>query len=67
VAGLAWIDPVASLFIVGAILVSTWGLLRDSVNLALDARAAGIDPVLVREYLQNLPGSPTFTICTSGA
>jgi cobalt-zinc-cadmium efflux system protein len=54
--GWLWIDPVASLFIVGAILISTWGLLRDSVNLALDAVPRGIDPVLVRQYLENLPG-----------
>jgi cobalt-zinc-cadmium efflux system protein len=54
--GWNWIDPVASLLIVAAILISTWGLLRDSVNLALDAVPRGIDPVLVRDYLQNLPG-----------
>jgi cobalt-zinc-cadmium efflux system protein len=54
--GWLWIDPVASLVIVGAILVTTWGLLRDSVNLALDAVPRGIDPALVREYLQGLPG-----------
>jgi cobalt-zinc-cadmium efflux system protein len=54
--GWLWIDPVASLVIIGAILVSTWGLLRDSVNLALDAVPRGIDPVMVRDYLQSLPG-----------
>ena len=54
--GWLWVDPVASLIIVGAILVSTWSLLRDSVNLALDAVPRGIDPILVREYLENLPG-----------
>ncbi len=54
--GWLWIDPVASLVIVGAILVSTWGLLRDSVNLALDAVPRGIDPAMVRDYLQSLPG-----------
>jgi cobalt-zinc-cadmium efflux system protein len=54
--GWLWIDPVASLVIVGAILVSTWGLLRDSVNLVLDAVPRGIDPAMVRDYLQGLPG-----------
>jgi cobalt-zinc-cadmium efflux system protein len=54
--GWDWIDPAASLLIVTAILFSTWGLLRDSLNLALDAVPRGIDPVLVRDYLQNLPG-----------
>lgn len=54
--GWAWIDPLASLLIVAAILIGTAGLLRDSINLALDAVPKGIDPVLVREYLQQLPG-----------
>ncbi len=46
VTGLRWIDPVVSLAIVAIILRSTWGLLRDSVNLALDE---------VRSYLEGLP------------
>ncbi|HLJ09879.1 MAG TPA: cation diffusion facilitator family transporter [Planctomycetaceae bacterium] len=54
--GWMWIDPLASLLIVAAILISTWGLLRDSVNLALDAVPKGIDPALVRDYLESLPG-----------
>jgi cobalt-zinc-cadmium efflux system protein len=54
--GWTWIDPLTSLVIVAAILLSTWGLLRDSVNLALDAVPRGIDPVRVREYLEGLPG-----------
>ncbi len=35
--GWQWLDPVVSLAIVAVILIGTWGLLRDSVNLALDA------------------------------
>ena len=54
--GWTWIDPLASLLIVAAILIGTTGLLRDSINLALDAVPRGIDPVLVREYLRQLPG-----------
>ena len=54
--GWAWIDPLASLIIVAAILISTWGLLLDSVNLALDAVPKGIDPAQVRDYLRQLPG-----------
>jgi cobalt-zinc-cadmium efflux system protein len=54
--GWLWVDPVASLVIVAAILVSTWGLLLDSANLALDAVPKGIDPALVRAYLRQLPG-----------
>jgi cobalt-zinc-cadmium efflux system protein len=54
--GWTWIDPLASLLIVAAILFGTAGLLRDSINLALDAVPRGIDPALVREYLEKLPG-----------
>lgn len=56
VTGWLWLDPVMSLVIVVVIAVSTWGLLRDSVNLALDAVPAGIDPHVIEEYLAGLPG-----------
>ena len=35
--GWAWIDPVASLLVVGVIAASTLGLFRESLDLALDA------------------------------
>lgn len=54
--GWLWIDPAASLAIVAAILINTRDLLRESVNLALDAVPSGIDPVSVRDYLEKLPG-----------
>ena len=54
--GWPWIDPVVSLTITAIILVGTWGLLRDSFNLALDAVPAGIDPEAVKTYLSDLPG-----------
>ena len=54
--GWTWVDPVASLVIVAAIVYSTWGLLFESINLALDAVPRKIDPALVREYLKSLPG-----------
>lgn len=53
--GWLWLDPVVSLIIVAVIVWSTWGLLRDSVNLALDAVPEGIDVPQVRQYLENLP------------
>ena len=53
--GWAWLDPAVSLVIAVVILVGTWGLLRDSVNLALDAVPAGIDSELVTDYLCGLP------------
>lgn len=54
--GWQWLDPVISLLIAVVILAGTWGLLREAVNLALDAVPAGIDPGAVETYLQNLPG-----------
>ncbi len=54
--GWLWIDPVTSLVIVVVITVGTWGLLRDSVRLALDAVPADIDREAVESYLAGLPG-----------
>ena len=54
--GLNWIDPVISLVIAAVIFLSTWGLLRDSLNLAVDAVPRNVDPDAVRGYLNNLPG-----------
>lgn len=53
--GRAWIDPVVSLAIAAVIVWGTWGLLRDSVNLALHAVPEGIEMSAVREYLAGLP------------
>jgi cobalt-zinc-cadmium efflux system protein len=53
--GWLWLDPVVSLALVGVIVAGTWGLLRDSVNLSLDAVPAGIDAAGVFEYLASLP------------
>jgi len=54
--GMNWIDPVISLVIAAVILLSTWSLLRDSLNLAVDAVPRNVDPEAVREYLASLPG-----------
>ena len=56
VTGWTWIDPVTSLLIVTVIFVGTWGLLRDSVKLALHAAPENVDPLEVRGYLAGLPG-----------
>jgi cobalt-zinc-cadmium efflux system protein len=53
--GWLWLDPVVGLIIVALIVYGTWGLLRDSLNLALDAVPAGIDMNDVKEYLAGLP------------
>lgn len=54
--GKGWIDPVMSLVIVAIVLYETWDLLRDSVNLALDAVPEGINPSAVESYLKVLSG-----------
>ena len=54
--GWAWLDPATSLVIAVVILLGTWGLFRESLDLALDAVPPGIDPQAVHEYLSGLPG-----------
>ena len=54
--GLEWIDPVVSLVIAALIIWATWGLLRDSVAMALSAVPPGIDPQAVRACLAARPG-----------
>ena len=56
ITGWDWLDPTVSLIIVVVIFIGTWGLLRDSVNMALDAVPEGIDPTLVERFLLALPG-----------
>ena len=54
--GWHWLDPAVSLAIGGVIVWGTWGLLRESINLSMDAVPAGIDPDAVEDYLTNLEG-----------
>ena len=54
--GWRWLDPAASIAIGVVILWSGWGLLREALNLALDAVPEGVDPAAVEAYLTGLPG-----------
>ncbi|MET0866763.1 MAG: cation diffusion facilitator family transporter [Pseudorhodoplanes sp.] len=54
--GWLWLDPLVSLVIVAVILWSTWGLLRDSIMLALDAVPSHIRLPDVKSCLESLPG-----------
>ncbi|MDB5700097.1 MAG: cation transporter [Sphingomonadales bacterium] len=54
--GWAWLDPATSLVIVAVIVLGTWGLLRDSVTMAMDAVPPSIDPAAVESALGGLPG-----------
>ena len=53
--GIIWIDSLMSFTIIAVILYSTYHLLIDSVNLALDAVPENINIDAVQEYLKNLP------------
>lgn len=54
--GWNWLDPAVSLAIALVIILGTWGLLRDSVSLALNAVPPSIDAAAVRAFLSGLPG-----------
>jgi cobalt-zinc-cadmium efflux system protein len=54
--GARWADPVASLAIVGVILATTWRILVQSLDMALDAAPRSIDVEAVRAWLQQVNG-----------
>lgn len=54
--GRDWIDPLTSLLITFAIGWGSWGLLKDSLRLGLQAVPPGIDPDEVRQWLNDRPG-----------
>lgn len=51
-----WLDPAVSLAIVVVIVFGTWGLLRESAQLALNAVPLQVDAVAVEAYLRRLDG-----------
>lgn len=56
VTGKSWFDPAVSFVIIAVILYSSYHLLIDSVNLALDAVPEHIDILGVKQYLESVPG-----------
>jgi cobalt-zinc-cadmium efflux system protein len=54
--GWRWLDPAASLIISAVIVWTTWGLLKNAVQLSLAAVPDSIDPLTVERYLAGLPG-----------
>jgi len=54
--GWSWIDPAVSLAIVLVIVIGTWSLLRESVQLSMAAVPQGVDADAVRDYLGKQPG-----------
>jgi cobalt-zinc-cadmium efflux system protein len=53
--GWLWLDPAVSILIAAVILWSSWGLMREALNLALDAVPGGINRGAVESYLASLP------------
>nr|WP_059024660.1 cation diffusion facilitator family transporter [Acetobacter ghanensis] len=51
-----WIDPAISLAISVIVVLSTWSLLRDSLDMALDAVPREVDPGAVERFLRGTPG-----------
>ncbi len=56
ITGLGWIDPAVSIAIAVVIILGTWGLFRESVDLALDAVPRGVDAEAIAAGLAKLPG-----------
>ncbi|ADE11569.1 cation diffusion facilitator family transporter [Sideroxydans lithotrophicus] len=54
--GWYWLDPLVSLAIVVVIMIGTWGLLRESLELALNAVPAHIDAPGLESYLRQCRG-----------
>lgn len=53
--GWLWLDPAISLVIAVVIFAGTWGLLKTSLRLSLQAVPDGIDVTKVTEFLQSFP------------
>ncbi len=54
--GWTWLDPATGLMIAAVVLWSGWDLLRESLDLALDAVPRGIDLQAVESALRAVPG-----------
>jgi cobalt-zinc-cadmium efflux system protein len=54
--GWLWLDPVTSLVIVAVIVWGTWGLLKESLAMAMSATPPAVDPGAVRGYLASREG-----------
>jgi len=54
--GWLWLDPVAGLVVALTIVLGTWGLLRESVDLAMDAVPDRVTHGDVQDYHASVPG-----------
>jgi cobalt-zinc-cadmium efflux system protein len=53
--GWEWLDPTVSLVIAIVIFLGTWGLLKESLNLSLDAVPEGLNIKAIKSYLCEIP------------
>jgi cobalt-zinc-cadmium efflux system protein len=51
-----WLDPLFSLIIVGMIIYSGWGLLKDSILILMNATPPGIDLDEIQKTLESIDG-----------
>ncbi len=56
ITGWLWIDPAISLVLVVVILVGTWNLLHESINLSVDAVPQDINISGIKDYLTKIEG-----------
>jgi cobalt-zinc-cadmium efflux system protein len=54
--GWLWLDPAVSLVVSAVIVLGTWGLIKSTIGLALDAVPEGVDAGAVRTHLLGIPG-----------
>lgn len=51
-----WLDPAIGMVVMVVILVSTWGLLRDSFRMTIDAVPSGLELQKIKEVILRVPG-----------
>jgi cobalt-zinc-cadmium efflux system protein len=54
--GQNWIDPVLSLVIAALILWSSWGIVRETLNILLEGTPRGVDLSQIRAGMEGVPG-----------
>jgi len=50
--GWGWLDPAVSLGIAAIVAIGTWGLLRDSIDMSLQAAPPGLEPDAIGAFLR---------------
>lgn len=54
--GRDWIDPVLSLIIAALILWSSWGIVRETLQILLEGTPRGLDVTHIRDHMQSVSG-----------